>query len=175
MEGEEAPTWFHQPFPAPMDVNWQQEGDEWLHHLWVALSEQVELTGHGMTTVEASPEFPAVHYMFTPTSEQLNSQLRLVPLKRGLLVVISGTGNPEAIEADQIEPWTLALEEASRRIGQRHNSFDWTAVVGALAGSESNSKALSTEASIRSLRLYPASRYIEEYTPSGLSVVTCEM
>jgi hypothetical protein len=120
-----------------------------------------------MTTVEASPEFPAVHYMFTPTSEQLNSQLRLVPLKRGLLVVISGTGNPEAIEADQIEPWTLALEEASRRIGQRHNSFDWTAVVGALAGSESNSKALSTEASIRSLRLYPASRYIEEYTPSS--------
>jgi hypothetical protein len=39
MEGEEAPTWFHQPFPVPMDVNWQEEGDEWLHHVWVALSE----------------------------------------------------------------------------------------------------------------------------------------
>jgi hypothetical protein len=32
MPGEEASTWFHQPFPTPMDVNWQQEGDEWLHH-----------------------------------------------------------------------------------------------------------------------------------------------
>lgn len=167
MQGEETPKWFHAPFAAPLDVNWRQEGDEWLHHLWIALGERVELTGHSMSTQDASPEFPAAHYVFTPTSTQLRSRLRLVPLEHGLLFVISGTDDPEAVEPSQIEPWARAAEEATRRIGQRHQAFDWVAVIGPLAGVESNRKALSTEASVGSLRLYPAERYVTEYTASS--------
>jgi hypothetical protein len=164
MQGEETPKWFHAPFASPLDVNWRQEGDEWLHHLWIALGDQVDLTGHGMSTQEASPEFPAPHFVFVPTSTQLRSRLRLVPLERGLLLVISGTGDAEAVEPSQIEPWAYAAEEASRRIGQRHKSFDWVSAIGPLAGMESHSKALSTAATVGPLRLYPGERYLTEYT-----------
>jgi hypothetical protein len=167
MQGEETPKWYHAPFATPLDVNWRQEGDEWLHHLWIALGEEAELTGHGMSTQEASPEFPAAHYVFTPTSTQLRSRLRLVPLERGLLFVISGTDDPEAAEPSQIQPWARAAEEASRRIGQRHQAFDWVAVIGALGGVESNSKALATEAGVGSLRFYPSEHYVTEHMASS--------
>jgi hypothetical protein len=164
MQDDETPKWFHAPSATPLDVNWRQEGDEWLHHLWIALGEEVELTGHSISTEEASPEFPAKHFVFTPTSTQLRSRLRVVPLERGLLVVISGTGDAEAVEPSQIEPWARTIEEASRRIGQRHQVFGWVAVMGPLAGIEANRKALSQDASVGPVRLCPADRYLREHT-----------
>jgi len=120
-----------------------------------------------MSTEQASPEFPAPHLMFTPASTQLKSQLRVVPLEGGLLVVISGAGNPETVGPDQTEPWRRAIEEASRRVGQRHERFDWVAVIGLLAGMEVHHNALSAEARVGPLRLYPAEHYVTEYTPGS--------
>jgi hypothetical protein len=162
MQGEETPTWLATVLPTPLDVNWQQEGDEWLHHMWAALSEEVSLTGHSMGKQEASPEFPFAHLELVPTSTELQSRLRLVPLQRGLVAVVAGADGPD-IEATQVEPWATAIEEATRRVGQRHQSFDWVAVVGRLPGREFYRIALASEARIGSLRLSPAQHYLTEY------------
>jgi hypothetical protein len=103
MQGDETPTWLATILPAPLDVNWQQEGDEWLHHLWIALGEQVPLTGHSMGSQEGWPEFPFRHLVLVPTSAELRSRLRLVLLEPGLVAVATGTDGPE-INSAQVEP-----------------------------------------------------------------------
>jgi len=162
MQGEETPTWLATILPTPLDVNWQREGDEWLHHLWAALGEEVSLEGNSMGDQEASPEFPFAHLVLVPTSAELQSRLRLVPLERGLVAVVTGVGGPD-IKRTQVEPWAIAIEEASRRVGQRHQSFDWAAVVASLPGREFYRIALASEAHLGSLQLSPAKHYLTEY------------
>jgi hypothetical protein len=166
MQGEETPTWLATILPTPLDVNWQEEGDEWLHHMWTALGEEVSLTGHSMGTQDPSPEFPAKHLVLVPTSSDLRSRLRLVLLQRGLVAVVTGTDGTDVIP-DQVEPWAKAVEEASRRIGQRHQSSDWSAVIGKLPGVEVRWVTLASEARVGPLRLYPAEHYLTEYQPSS--------
>jgi len=166
MQGEETPTWLATVLPTPLDVSWQQEGDEWLHHMWAALGEGVSVTGHSMGKQEAFPEFPFAHLVLVPTSPELQSRLRLVPLQRGLVAVVTGVDGPD-IEATQVEPWVTAIEEASRRVGQHHQSFDWVAVVGSLPGREFYRIALASETRLGSLQLSPAKYYLTEYLSSS--------
>ena len=166
MQGEETPTWWATPFREPLDIDWRQEGDEWLHHVWVALDEEVDIIGHGASPQQPSPEFPLPHLVFVPTSNQLKSRLRLVPLERGLLVVISGTDSPESADPRQIQPWVTAIDKATARIGRDHQSFEWSAIIGPLSGMESSHIVLASEANVSALRLYPAEHHLTEHVES---------
>jgi hypothetical protein len=82
-----------------------------------------------MSPQQPSPELPAPHLVLAPTSSTLSSRLRLVPLKeRGLLAIITGTDSDTA-EDSQVQPWLNAIEEASARVGQWHQVFQWAAII----------------------------------------------
>ena len=105
MQRESTPTWWITPSAGPLDVNWQEEGDEWMYHLWTALGEEVEVTGHGISTQEPFPELPAHHLVLVPTSARLTSRLRLVQLQgSGILAIITGSDS-ETADPTQVEPW----------------------------------------------------------------------
>lgn len=166
MQGEATPAWWVTPSAGPLDVNWQDEGDEWMHHLWTALGEEVELTGHGISPQDPFPEFPARHLVLVPTSARLTSRLRLIPLqRRGILAVITGTDS-ETADPTQVEPWLSAIEKASSRIGQRHRVFRWAAIIGERPNQAAQHRALASEATVDSLHLRPADHYLTEYFES---------
>jgi hypothetical protein len=162
VQGEETPTWWVTPSAGSLDVNWQEEGEEWMHHLWTALAEEVELTGHGISSQGPSPELPAPHLVLAPNSPKLSSRLRLVPLQRGLLAIITGTDS-EAAQPSQVEPWLRAIEIASGRIGQRHQVYQWAAIIGERPNMAAKHNALASEATVGYLRFRRADHYLMEY------------
>jgi hypothetical protein len=158
-------TWAVDLFGEALDVEWKREGDEWIHHVFVALGEKVPMTGHGERWRPAEDGVPAQHVRYTAISDELNSFLRVVPLDDGVYVFVTGAGNvPNAAEVD---PWGDAVREAVRRIGQDHRVFSWNAVIGPRPGMHGIGQVVDAEAEISGLRVRPGGVLLYEDTQAG--------
>ena len=124
LEGEESGEWVVDPFNAPHGLNWGAEGDEWLHHLMQALGEVVPISGHSRTLRLPNGHPYPPHYEIRATSNDLTSSLRVVLLKDGLYLFITGSGEPGA---GQIDPWLAAIRAADERLGKALEAFQWKA------------------------------------------------
>jgi hypothetical protein len=89
VEGDTA-TIFVDLFGLALDVDWSTEGDELLHHMWLALDRRVPMTGHRYWLHQSTESEPHVYHRYKPTSDVLTSELALVPRPDGKMRAFVG-------------------------------------------------------------------------------------
>lgn len=165
-----AARWTRQPPPldAALDLEWTQEGDEWLRHLASAVTAAV--TSQSFSTEGWSdPKDPSIQgrRCFLQGSK-LQSSLLLIASRAGLHGLIEGAGDATD---EQIEPWRAAVIEATRQVGQDHKDFRWTALVGTRPILGPN-LALESDARVGLLRLVKATTALQEGIPMPLPTLS---
>jgi hypothetical protein len=163
--GPPSEPWVADPFGQPLDVEWKKEGDEWVDHLLVALAQEVPHKSRSARPHKSAEGVPAPHVEWRVDSEQLNSSLRLIPLKRGIYVLVTGEG--DAPSASEVDPWSRAAQEATQRVGRTHHDFRWSAVIGPQPAITSAGQVLQEDAAVGGLELRPGGTLLYEFMPAG--------
>ena len=158
-------SWVAEPFGQPLDVEWKKEGDEWVDHLFAALAQEVPHESRSARPHESAEGVPYPHVEYRVASEKLSSSLRLIPLERGIYVLVTGEG--DAPSASEVEPWSRAAQEATQRVGRTHHDFRWSAVIGPRPLLTSVGQVLQEEADVGRLELRPGGVLLYEYMPAG--------
>lgn len=147
-----------------LELDWQTQGDEWLHHLMTALGETVPMTGHGRslrTELDGLPYPP--HYEIRATSETLTSALRVVFLEGGLFLFLTGDGKPTG---SQIDPWIRAVQAARERLGKLLETFAWYGIIGPAPTIE---ETVAIESGpVGPLRLEPTGKHYLEWIATSM-------
>ena len=115
-------------FEGPLDVDWSNEGDELLHHMWAALNERVSMTGHSFQRHDPTVAEPYFYFGYRPASETLVSELAFFPSPEGVRAWVGITDESQVPE--QVQPWADALVEASKRLSRSKPDYEWRAVIG---------------------------------------------
>ncbi len=158
------PDWAVPVFEEALELDWKEDGDEWLHHLMTSLAEDVPMTGHGrsLRTERDGLPYPP-HYEIQATSDELRSSLRVVLLEKGLFLFVTGEGEPAP---GQIYPWIRAVQAARESLGKRLDAFPWYAIVGPAPGID---ETVAIEcADVGPLRLEPTRRHYLEFIPTAM-------
>jgi len=102
-------------------VHFTDQGDEWCHHLTVALTGDIHMTARGTDGTEAVELGP-------PLVGPVDSKLLVRPHAAGISCVV--TGNGDSPSADQVEPWRHAADTAVSLLGRQDRVYAWEAIVG---------------------------------------------
>lgn len=102
-------------------VLFEQQGDEWAHHLGI------ELTGDGRLSARGSDGTSPVE-LGPPLSGPVTSKLYIHPHQDGIRCTVVGEGETASVE--QMEPWRRAAQAAVAALGHRNQVFVWEAMVG---------------------------------------------
>ena len=102
-------------------VNFTGQGDEWCHHLTVALTGDSHMAARGTDGTDAVELGP-------PLVGPVHSKLLVRPDAAGISCVVSGDG--DSASADQVEPWRCAADTAVSLLGRQDRVFAWEAIVG---------------------------------------------
>jgi hypothetical protein len=137
-------------------VDFEKQGDEWMHHLAVELTGSHHIGGtgtDGTSPVEIGP----------PAMGPVTSKLLVSPHQDGLTCAVIGDG--AAMSDDQVEPWRRAAEAAVADLGHRNHDFAWEALVGAHPHLDLLQflGVLRTPAKIGPVRLTPGGVCMQEY------------
>lgn len=105
-----------------LPVDWDTQGDEWLHHLREAVTAQ-DIRG-----MSAEGDTWRKVVLVTLTSESLRSRLRVEPHDSGIrCTVFSDHGEPSD---DQVQPWAEGVTAAAAGLGTHEEDFAWQAILG---------------------------------------------
>jgi hypothetical protein len=141
-------------FDAPLDVDWPREGDELLHHMWEALGERVHMSGHSFQQHVPTEAEPYFYFGYRPTSDELKSELALVPTEAGIRAFV---GILDASDSPRhVKPWADAIIEAANRINRPHPEHPWTAVIGPVGAQLQGAQVLKAPAEVAGLRIRAA-------------------
>lgn len=113
----------------------------------------------------ATETLPA-YFEFSPISQQLTSQLCIVPMNSGSiqpLVKLSGAAAP----AEQIGPWVNAFGRARHRLDDELPVRDWWAAIGA-TGERRSDQALQSATEIGGMSLKPIPHAYEDVAESTI-------
>jgi hypothetical protein len=102
-------------------VRFTDQGDEWCHHLTVALTGDSHIAARGTDGTDAVELGP-------PLVGPVHSKLLVRPHADGTSCVVTGDG--ESASADQVEPWRSAADTAVSLLGRQDRIFAWEAIVG---------------------------------------------
>ena len=102
-------------------VQFTGQGDEWCHHLTVALTGDGHMAARGTDGTDAVELSP-------PHVGPVHSKLLVWPHADGIGCVVTGDG--DSASADQIEPWRHAADTAVSLLGRQDRVFAWEAIVG---------------------------------------------
>jgi len=155
--------WVIDPVGQPIDVA-PAEQDGWVDHLFVALADAEPSTGRSAKGHQPTSEEPYPYMEYAVNSETLKSRLRLIPLKEGFYVLLVGEA---PLSDEQIQPWIDAIQAASDRVGQSHQVFQWSAVIGPEPDSLNGHQELDAARTVGPLTIEPAGIRLDEYTPGG--------
>ncbi len=148
-------------FPKQFDIS-PLEFDEWLSLFRACLSRRIVLSGGSLQTVDLGET--GMWQEWTPRSENASMSILIKRQESGLLVSLSGEYQSTD---EEIEAWLSCIEQARSEIGEKHTSFEWTAILGPIPGGwESGDKALKSEVQLGDFFLGPGNVRHVEWTPS---------
>ena len=148
-------TIFVDLFGLALDVDWPTEGDELLHHMWLALDSRVPMTGHNYRLHQPTESEPHVYHRYKPTSDVLTSELALVPLPGGKMHAFVGVTSADQIPS-QVQPWADAITEAKGLLNTEHPEHHWFAMVGSTSGRGRGAQFLTGGGAVGGMTMYPA-------------------
>jgi chromosome condensin MukBEF MukE localization factor len=152
-------------FGSALDVDWQAEGDELLHHMWLALHKRVPMTGHRYHQQMPTASEPFFYHRFRATSDALISELALVPLRDGKIRALVRVASVDHIPS-QIQPWADAITEASQRLSADHPEHQWYAMIGPTGTRARGAQVLTTGGVVGGMTVHPAtSIYLDARDP----------
>jgi hypothetical protein len=102
-------------------VHFAEQGDEWCHHLTVALTGDSHMSARGTDGTD-----PVV--LGPPFAGAVKSKLLVRPHADGISCTVSGDG--DSASADQVVPWRQAAAMAVSLLGRKDRAFAWDAVLG---------------------------------------------
>ena len=152
-------------FQDPLDVDWPQEGDELLHHMWDALRDTVGLNGYAYQQHQPTEAEPYFYFGYRPNSPALHSELALVPTKEGIRAFV-GVENAADVP-DQVAPWADALIEATHRLNRPRPSHAWRAVIGPAGRQLRGAQRLTQESEVGGMRLAKATTLYYDASTTG--------
>lgn len=115
-------------------VHFADRGDEWCHHLTVALTGDSHMAAPGTDgtgPVELGP----------PLGGPVQSKLLVRPHADGISCTVTGDG--DTASADQVEPWRQAAATAVFLLGREDRAFAWEAILGTAPQTPQSSSAAS--------------------------------
>lgn len=155
--------WALMPDPAPID--WEKDGDEWLHHLFAEFQERLGAAGWGAAGPHATRDFPALHLEYRLNDADMRSTLVLLLGRNELRVALAGDEAPNDVES---ELWLQALDGAFRRLGRVSHDYRWQAVIGPAAGALNGNHELQRAVTVGALTVQPGGVRLDEWT-SGVN------
>jgi hypothetical protein len=102
-------------------VNFTEQGDEWCHHLTVALTGDDHMSARGTNGADPVELGP-------PPAGPVHSKLLVRPHADGISCTVTGDG--ESVPAGQVEPWRRAADTAVSLLGREDRAFAWEAIIG---------------------------------------------
>ena len=102
-------------------IRFTDQGDEWCHHLTVALTGDSHMAARGTDGTDAVELGP-------PLVGPVHSKLLVRPHADGISCVVTGDG--DSASADQVEPWRSAADTAVSLLGRQDRIFAWEAILG---------------------------------------------
>lgn len=102
-------------------VRFSDQGDEWCHHLTVALTGDSYMGARGTDGTDPVELGP-------PSIGPVHSKLLVRPHGDGISCTVTGDG--DAGPADQVEPWRRAAYTAVSLLGRQNQAFTWEAILG---------------------------------------------
>ncbi len=109
-------------------VNWNNNGDEWLHRVQerMATIPDYDITGHRYDLTTA----PFVEITNSTTNPAAaDTQFLVLPLEDGLLVA-AGTREGDQPDPEAMAAWAQAARQSTAALGSPGQPFDWTALIG---------------------------------------------
>lgn len=102
-------------------VHFTDHGDEWCHHLTIALTGDSHIAARGTDGTDPVELGP-------PSAGPVRSKLLVRPHPDGISCTVTGDG--DSASADQIEPWQRAAATAVSLLGREDRAFPWEAILG---------------------------------------------
>jgi hypothetical protein len=116
--------WSLSPFPHSLDVDWEEEGDEWTDYVYELLRARVDLS---RWSTSHDPETGGRDLTATTRDGRELPRVRLTREKDGMGIRVVGAGE---LDGRDIELWTEVIREATAMAGRSHQQFEWTAALG---------------------------------------------
>jgi hypothetical protein len=139
-------------------VDFAGQGDEWSHHLCVALTGDSHIAARGTDGTDPVELGP-------PLSGPVQSKLLVRPDPGGIRCTVTGDG--DAAPTGQVAPWRQAAKAAVALLGGRDRVFTWEAIVGmAPRGFEGSFGQLAHPQDIGPVQLVPGGICMREQAPS---------
>jgi hypothetical protein len=147
-----AAQYYVELFEEPLDIDWPREGDELMHYVWIELSERVAIRGHSYQLHLPTKDEPLFYFGWHPESDDLTSELCLVPASTGIRVYV-GITSPDQIPG-QVRPWSEAIIAAIERLNRGgHPEHEWWAVIGQVGPHPKGAQVLTTGALIGAIEI----------------------
>lgn len=147
-------------FEEALSIDWPTRGDEFLHHMWVALGERISLRGYQYLTHEWSDEEPYFYFGYKVTSGDLSSELVLLPTSTGIRFLVKISDQTRVPR--EVEPWVGAIMEAVGRLDDVHPKFEWWAAVGPVGLQLRGAQFVTNEATIGEMVVHPSKKIFLE-------------
>jgi len=152
-------------FTAPLDVDWDEDGEELLEHMWAALAERApEAQSHAFLVHHPTPDEPAFYFGYKANSGPLTSELTFLPTDAGMRVFV-GIHNEADVPA-QVQPWSDAIIEATKRLNAGHPEFAWEAAIGPVGRQLRGVQRLQEGGTVAGLEVGAATTLFRDVQPS---------